>query len=257
MYLKRINRLYLLLLVLLIIVCILAFFQVERRINASDSSLILVICTIITTGGGLLSIGLIIKELSASAKIANADFILKLNTDFMKSEEIMKVYRKLEESFSDYSQDPGKWKNNKYFDVNDQVAMASYLTYFETIFYLLERKFIELNEINDMFARRFFLAVHNPEFQGYLIPNNKYYKNIFLLYDRWRDFRIEKMQQPILLYDKYSLDGKNGKKLKVIYIKSTYNYEVLTNQDKLITCEGVVKAVKDGNLWEYLTKDRP
>ncbi len=250
--LNRINRLYVLLFILLIIICILVFFQVERRINASDSSLILLICTILTTGGGLLSICMIIKELNASANIANADFIVKLNIEFLKTEEIMKVYRKLEGSFSYYTENEGKWRTANFFlGENDKVAIVSYLTYFETIYYLLDRKFIELDDINDMFARRFFIAVHNPEFQDYLLKNNKYHKNIFILYAKWKHLRDTKIQQT-LGYPENSLDGNNSKKLKAKYNKYNYDYEILTKTDKTITYASIVNAVKDGNLLDYL-----
>lgn len=204
---------------LFIVIGILLIYQVDQRINATESSFILTICTVSTAIGGLLGIYFVYKELNASANIANADFILRLNTEFLKNDDIMKIYRKLEDSYSDITKNEGT-KSQKFFNNDDKVLMASYLNYFDTIYFLLERKLIKMSDINDLFAQRFFLAVHETEFQDLeLIRNHVYYRDIFLLYDQWIKYRSQNHQETL---------GSNNRldkaEIEVAYKKYGYNY---------------------------------
>ncbi|WP_042705796.1 hypothetical protein [Methanomicrobium mobile] len=184
---------------LISIIGILLLFEVDQRINTSETSLIIAICTILTAVGGLSSIYFIYKELKVSADIANADFLFKLNTEFFKNDDIVLIYKKLEDSLSNLNANGSEFHNN-FFDESDKIAIAHYLAYFKLIYNLIERdvNIINMSEINDLYAYRFFLAVNDPEIQDIeLMPNQLYYNDIFKLYDQWMKYR-EAHNQPTI-----------------------------------------------------------
>lgn len=224
---KHINPTKFLMLAVVILLClvsILLFYEVDYRINTSETSMILAACAVITAvgglSGGLSSIYLIYRELKGSTAIANAEFLLNLNTEFIKNADITKIYIKLEESLSDANMHDGV-RRQKYFTDTDKVSMTYYMTYFEVFSNLLERKLIKLSEINDLFAYRFFLAVHDPEFQAIeLVKDRLYYKDIFRLYDQWIKYRDNLGQETV---------GKDANGLKMV---CKDDYDMLIEQEK-------------------------
>lgn len=103
-------------------------------------------------------------------------FVLKLNTTFSESENIQRVYKKLEL----YRQE-----NNKVFTKEDIPEIAIYLSFFEVIYSLVEKKIIRFKTLDRLFSLRFFLIVNNPYVQTYLMEDDEHYKTIIKLYEKW------------------------------------------------------------------------
>ncbi|MBP5082645.1 MAG: hypothetical protein J6104_00200, partial [Methanomicrobium sp.] len=125
-------------------------------------------------------------------------------------------------------------KENQFND-NDKVSIGIYLIFFETLYYFYKRDLIKIDDINDLFAQRFFIAVHNPDVQKYLIKNCIFYKNVFKLYDELIKLRDDNGQF-VLGDEKYKLS--NGKFVAYrLYSKELesrygeYSYDRLLNPD--------------------------
>jgi hypothetical protein len=106
---------------------------------------------------------------------------LDLNKEFNSNKDILNIFMKLEQ----YRKD----KKNPFTD-DDKHRMTLYLTFFELIYILINRKLISFEVINDLFVYRFFSAVHNKHVQEIeLVKDAECYKNIFKLHYEWVNHR--------------------------------------------------------------------
>ena len=224
----------------------------ESGTNDTVSSMTVTACRLATVIVGVWSIRYVIIQLKASATTANADFIYKLNTEFMKNNDILKIYRKLLKSYAyntalfDTKEKAKKISSSGiqditesskgYFNDDDQVSIGIYLIFFETLYYFYKRNLITIDDINDLFAQRFFIAVHNPDVQDYLIKNCIFYKNVFKLYHEWIKLRDDNGQ--LILVDEEKEDESRGKykgfrlnSLELSQKYKNYNYYDLIDDD--------------------------
>jgi hypothetical protein len=178
------------------VVIILLLFRVDKTVVAQENSWILAFCTIITAIGGVgAAVGIYI-QLKSSKELNEAQFIVSLNTNFTSNQDIINIFVLLEQSLKD-GKDP--------FTANDKAKMTIYLTYFESIQLLLDRNILSYKLVNDLFAYRFFLAVHNKYFQDMeLLKDASYYRDIFRLHKGWITYR--KSVNEGILNEKFSLD---------------------------------------------------
>ena len=73
------------------------------------------------------------------------------------------------------------------------IEISNYLTFFETMYLLLQERVIEIETLDDLFAYRFFIAVHNETIQKEKIIKTPYnFRNIFLLEKEWMEYRKRK-----------------------------------------------------------------
>ena len=128
---------------------------------------------------GVICIG---YELEMSQRIQEAQFIFELNHAFVENACYAKVYDKLE--MADRMQKEVKLKT---------IEISNYLTFFETMYLLLQERVIEIETLDDLFAYRFFIAVHNETIQKEKIIKTPYnFRNIFLLEKEWMEYRKRK-----------------------------------------------------------------
>ena len=136
----------------------------------------------IAAAGGLL--GLLI-QFSRERNLSEADFVLRLNQDFITNESIFGIYRKLE-----LSRQEGQKKNP--FVEEDVIDLANYISYFEPFMGLLERRVVTIPMI-DILAYRFFLATNNRFVQELLLCNGEKTKAWYAsirLHRTWREYRL-------------------------------------------------------------------
>ena len=117
-------------------------------------------------------------QMKRARDIAEGEFITTLNESFLANGDVKGLYRKFIEGAA--------------LSVEDQTAIVEYLTFFETIYLLLERDVIDIKLIDDLFRYRFFIAVTNTFVQDLeLLPDARYYTNIYALDDLWTRYRIK------------------------------------------------------------------
>jgi len=135
-------------------------------------------------------------------KVEQAEFILEYNRSFIENEKMTEMERYMECMLTGV--DRGS--------VNTMVAhrqdMINYLVYLEGLASCVHQEVLKLEEMDDLFAYRFFLAMNHPEVQSIdLIPYATYYRGCFLLYEKWLNYRMgcgkydEKANWDIPLYD--------------------------------------------------------
>lgn len=118
-------------------------------------------------------------EMKRSKDMAEGEFVINLNESFLNNDDVKLVYRKL------ISKEP--------LSEEDRLPITEYLTFFETIYLLLERGVASLPLIDDLFSYRYFLIVNDHIVQDMeLIPDAQYYKNLYTLDHLWREYRRRK-----------------------------------------------------------------
>jgi hypothetical protein len=135
--------------------------------------------------GALGGIVAIYFQMKREKNISEGEFIYSLYDGFSNNENIKRIYHKLENcKNSGCKTDP--------FSNEDIGYIIDYLTFFETMYLLIKRKIVKIDLIDELFAYRFFIAVHNPFVQKHnLIKYNNYYKNTYRLHKLWTDYRME------------------------------------------------------------------
>lgn len=113
----------------------------------------------VAAAGGLIALFLQFKR---ERDLSEADFLLRINQDFMANESASRIYKMLENSKNE-----GQQVNP--FKQNDIIDMANYLTYFEPFYSLLSRKILKIESIDPVIAYRFFLATNNRFMQQMLL----------------------------------------------------------------------------------------
>lgn len=136
----------------------------------------------LAAAGGLIALFFQFKR---ERDLNEADFILRINNDFMTNESISRIYKILEES-------KAEGQNKNPFDKCDLIDMANYLTYFDPFYSLIKRKIIKIESIDPVLAYRFFLAINNKFMQQMLLcAENKEiaWESIYKLHFYWCNYR--------------------------------------------------------------------
>ena len=137
-----------------------------------------------------------------SERLNESSFVMNLNYQFINKKELTKIEHKLEKYFYKYEEEKKNLKRNLSinelkninldidFDRSNEECqdLINYLAYFEAIAVMVKNGTVMIEDINDLFYYRFFIAVNNPEVQqNELFPSNPYYRGIFYLDEKWSD----------------------------------------------------------------------
>jgi len=142
------------------------------------------ITTILTTATTVIGIFSVFIEMKRSADIAECEFIFNLQKQFDENSTIQKLYRKLDNDFSN---------KDKITNDVDRLDVVSYLTFFEMMCNLIIKDVINIEDIDDLYAYPFFLATNNKVVQNIELKKYKqYYRNIYTIYPEWFKFRKSK-----------------------------------------------------------------
>lgn len=71
--------------------------------------------------------------------------------------------------------------------------LLTYVGFFEKLLMIIDNKILTMNQVDRMFAFRFFLTCNNPYAQEKVLLNHFYdghFSSVFVLYERWSKFRI-------------------------------------------------------------------
>ena len=151
------------------------------------------------------------NEMSESQRLEEAEFIVSLNEKFSESEECKKVFSyaiweanrkrllEMEEEAPPEGQDEReRWETEKQRLVKrtsvipeepSQIELSTYLTFFESIFLLLESESISWEVLDELFKYRFYAGVHCDYVQHERLtrlPAN--FKNIYYLEALWIEY---------------------------------------------------------------------
>lgn len=180
--------------VILVFVLIVTVSIYEMVINNEENNFFDLIIIIATVAGA----SAVWYEFKKTKRLNEAVFITSLNTDFINTEIITEIYSVLY-----ISRENGNYEsyiNNRnvtddkvrYLDKKDIVKFNSYLNFFEVIYVLIQKKFIDFEIINELFSHRFFLVCNDPVVQDMkLVKKKKHYQNIYELHKMWKNYRLK------------------------------------------------------------------
>ena len=216
-----------LLLSLVLFMCVALIVIVQRSTSlfgeklSEEVSIFLQLAEVI---GIIFTILFTIQQLYGSKEIARATFIMELNQNYVENEEYMRVYNTLQSIYDDKQE--GKLPHATETKKIEKGAISNYLTFFETIYILKNRGVISFDIIDDLFAYRFFLAVHSELFQRMKLgPQPENFKNIFKLEKEWLEYRVsigknskEELKEAVEKCEELKKDPSITVKWKNVYV---------------------------------------
>lgn len=135
--------------------------------------------TIISSIVAIISLIAIWYQLKKQKDIAEAEFVFSILEAFTTHKDFI-------EKINPYN------KRDKTLDHTYKGEIVSFLGFYESLFYLIEKKVITLDFVNNSFGYSFFSLVHNEYVQETEIePFKEYYSSIFKLYTLLYDFRTK------------------------------------------------------------------
>lgn len=91
--------------------------------------------------------------------------------------------------YTDNPEDENSRIDRNYLISEDYQKIINYLVYLESFVPLLIHKQLHLEDVDDLFGYRYFIAVNNPVLQqNELLKESKYYNGCFKIYKEWRDY---------------------------------------------------------------------
>ena len=188
---KAKNRKYLLILVIVLIVIFIAILrQWAVHANSDNNDTVSIVLQSGELIGVVFTVLFTIQQIIGSKEIARATFIMDLNQNYVNNPDFMNIYNNLQSSLDNMQSNQKADEYDLTIEI-DKSSISNYLTFFETIYILKNRGVISFDIIDDLFAYRFFLAVHSELFQKNKLgtqPDN--FKNIFKLEYEWLEYRI-------------------------------------------------------------------
>ncbi len=140
---------------------------------------------------GAVAAGLLLYQLKAAEDaekhqndISEASFILQFNQSFIQDANMTEVERLLEDqAYYDT-------ESREIIDTDNRQKFINYLVYLESMAPLIINRVLKLENIDNLLAYRFFLAVENRELQDKeIIPYANYYRGCIKLYRVWKEYR--------------------------------------------------------------------
>ena len=133
---------------------------------------------------------------------SKADFILGLQEDFTSNSQFAELFEYCWECFNNEAEKCEKTLEN--YIENNRIVLLNYLTFFESIYLMYEQHVIDMEILDELFGRRFFIVVSNVIVQELdLKKNGKYYTNVYYLYEEWYSYRERKIER-----EKYSIQNE-------------------------------------------------
>lgn len=155
----------------------------------SDESMLSLLISALETVGLLVSLILALRQLSDSKEIARATFLVELNRAYVENPEYIRLYNVLQTCVDGNCEQQCGESDDCCLDFPKSL-ISNYLTFFETIYLLIDNAVISFEVVDDLFAYRFFLAVHSRLVQQIkLVAQPENFVNIYRLEAAWLAYR--------------------------------------------------------------------
>jgi ribosomal protein S18 acetylase RimI-like enzyme len=196
-----------------------------------DLSLVSSIVVAIVEIGGLIAIW---YQLKKQKDVEVANFLLEFEKSFIEHKPI---FQKIELS-----------RERDTLTENDISGIVRYLTFYESLYHFIKKGVLSIDMIDDLFGYRFFLAMHNEFIQNNnLKPYQKYYQNIFDLYEVWYKFRLKHNKQIPWSYNKLDLESLDMEFADQIFRSGKINkYE--NNDEQEVSVSYEMKILREDQL---------
>ncbi|MDR9417142.1 MAG: hypothetical protein RI564_12725 [Gracilimonas sp.] len=209
----------------------LTYIVMEHFEFLGDLSLVSSIVVAIVEIGGLIAIW---YQLKKQKDVEVANFLLEFEKSFIEHKPI---FQKIELS-----------RERDTLTENDISGIVRYLTFYESLYHFIKKGVLSIDMIDDLFGYRFFLAMHNEFIQNNnLKPYQKYYQNIFDLYEVWYKFRLKHDKQIPWSYNKLDLESLDMEFADQIFRSGKINkYENKDEQEVSVSYE--MKILREDQL---------
>lgn len=209
-----------LILILAVSLILVSFHAVKAFSTNSDQQAVSIAISFAEALGLIVSLVVAVSQLTDSKEIAKATFIMEINRAFVENSQYMELYDAFQACF-DQNCPHSRGCAGRCQLCLPKSYVSNYLTFFETIYLLLQNGVISFDLIDDLFSYRFFLAVHHPYVQQVKLraqPQN--FRNIFILEKWWLDYKRAHGR---------STDGIYAQnRLKFMTLPAGVTYEALT-----------------------------
>lgn len=235
----------------------LTYSVLEHISYLEDISLASSIIVAIVEIGGLIAIW---YQLKKQKDVEVANFLLEFEKSFIEHKPI---FRKIEES-----------REENTLTNEDISGIVRYLTFYESLYYFIQKGVLSIEMVDDLFGYRFFLAMHCEFIQEHnLKPYHEYYQNVFNLYNKWYKFREDhgfiiprsynRLNTAALTHQKRDLSFRTGKLTlagKPDTEKNRKSYEMkLLREDQLDMLmelqQKVYDEIDDEEVFQLTTKE--
>lgn len=126
---------------------------------------------------GVLGAFLVIYEVQTTKRLAEAEFVHSLQTTFTSDVSIGVIWRKL-------------LLQDRILEL-DRPLVSSYLTFFETLYLMIERGILSFSIADDLFRNRFFMAIGNDDvLKIALLRHAGSFQNIHSLIREWHHYLL-------------------------------------------------------------------
>lgn len=128
----------------------------------------------------------VVQELRKSANTTSGEFLLNLQEQYATSEGFALLF---DMCWKYRCGDVYEIDLRKHIEKN-RAVLLNYFTFFESIYLMVKKRSLHMNELDELFGRRFLSVVNNKIVQEMdLVCNHDYYTNIYELYSRWKKYR--------------------------------------------------------------------
>lgn len=178
------------------VLCIMAIYASLRNSRFKETLVVLT-----SFGAGFA----VFIQIKGSRDLAIGEFILNLQQEYSANEKNCDLFIKCWNSLKD--KEPLELKKE------DRADILNYLTFFESLYIMVENNILSLEILDELFGRRFFVVVNNVEIQKKdLAENYLYYLNVYRLHALWKEYRCENNNN--LFSDDNALQEKKDSKPK-------------------------------------------
>lgn len=147
--------------------------------DENEWALVIDIFMLMLTFCGLVFAG---TQLLSNKNLNESQFLMQLNSGFIENKDLVEVERRLERF---YIGEISEIEMLKDWGMNSPMRqnMIDYLVFFEGLSVSIQKHIIKIDSMDDLFAYRFFLAMHNPAIQIIELKEYPhYYRGCFVLY---------------------------------------------------------------------------
>ena len=186
---RTIHNTWRIIIVIIAIGVVISLFMLFTALFSLTADTVSIVISACESLGLIVSLVVAVRQLDDSKEIARADFLVELNNAFVNNEGNLQLYTALQDCYDGKCEHKDRCAHDCVIDL-PKVVVSNYLTFFETVYLLICNGVVTFEMIDDLFAYRFFLAVHSDFVQQEKLaaqPEN--FKNIFCLEHKWLTYR--------------------------------------------------------------------
>ncbi len=139
-------------------------------------------------------------QFKKTERLNESNYVMNLNNQFINNRNMTKIEHELELYYNQYTELRKNLKRDLTADDLDELRLGinlsrtsedcqvliDYLVYLESMAVMVENGVIRIQDVDDLFSYRFFLAVNNPIVQEHeLLPFADFYRGTYTLSQRW------------------------------------------------------------------------